>query len=257
MKTGKSRNKTYNVKMSVMYDGSRFQGWQRLGNGKENETIQGILERCISDILEEEVMVIGSGRTDAGVHAYGQVANVHITKELDLNEFQNQINQSLPKEIQVYGLEYVANQFHSRYDATSKYYEYHIGIGEVESPFYRKQRLYVREELNLDLMRKAAEYLCGTHDFTGFSSTMKDGRNTVKTIYEIEIMKEKDQIIISYHGDGFLYNMVRILTGTLLEIGQGDRTPESILTIFEKGDRQYAGKTVEGKGLFLKKVVYI
>ncbi|MDO5294375.1 MAG: tRNA pseudouridine(38-40) synthase TruA [bacterium] len=256
MKTGNSVNKAYNIKMTIMYDGSRFQGWQRLGKGKETETIQGILEYCISSFLKEEVTVIGSGRTDAGVHAYGQVANVHISRQVDLPSFQNQINQSLPKEIQIYEMEYVPDQFHSRYDAKSKYYEYHIGTGEVESPFYRKQRLYIGEKLELDKMRKAAKYLCGTHDFSGFSSAMKDGRNTIKTIYEIKIIEKEQELVISYHGDGFLYNMIRILTGTLLEVGGNKRSPESVLTVFEKKNRQLAGKTVEGKGLFLKKVVY-
>lgn len=257
MRQERIKKQAYNIKIEIMYDGTHFNGWQRLGNGKEETTIQGILEQTVLNVTGQKVKLIGSGRTDAGVHAYGQVANFHLNSRIDLNGFRSEMNTMLPKDIQIVSAEYVKESFHSRYDAISKWYEYQISTGDVERVFQRHLSLYVKEKLDIEAMRRAAEYLCGTHDFAGFSSTMADGRPTVKTIYEVQIVKKEEMLVICYHGDGFLYNMVRILTGTLLEVGLGKRKPESIFAIFEKCDRQLAGVTVPGKGLFLKKVVYI
>ncbi len=257
MKRENKGKQQYNIKLLLMYEGSKFSGWQRLGNGKELTTIQGILEHLLSSLFEEDVKVIGSGRTDAGVHAYEQVANFHVSKKIDLLKLQRRMNEELPKEIQIIGAEYVSNQFHSRYDAVSKYYEYHIATGDVESVFYRNQRLYVKGQLDVASMREGAKLLCGTHDFAGFSSAMPDGRSTIKTLYEVEIIEQENGFVIRYHGDGFLYNMVRIMTGTLLEIGLGKRKVNTILEVFDNKKRQNAGITVPGIGLFLKKVVYL
>lgn len=246
-----------NIKLIIKYNGTRYQGWQRLGNEQKASSIQGILEEAAGSIIGEKVTLTGSGRTDAGVHAYGQVANFHTKKAVDCSRLRTELNQVLPKDIQIVEACEVASSFHSRYSAVSKCYEYHIETGPYQSVFSRETSLHVKGSLDLAAMRKGASYLTGTHDFAGFSSKMPDGRGTVKTISKVEIIKEQNQILLRYEGDGFLYNMVRIMTGTLLEIGLGQRSPESILEVFSTKNRQLAGMTVEGKGLFLAKVVYI
>lgn len=246
-----------NIKLTIKYNGTRYQGWQRLGGEDSALTIQGILEEKAGELLGEKVALIGSGRTDAGVHAYGQVANFHTKKKIDCHAFLSEMNQRLPRDIQIVLAEPVSEEFHSRYSAVSKTYEYHIAAGDTPNVFARETSLLITEPLDLAAMRKAATFLVGTHDYAGFASKMPDKRPTVKTISDIQIRKEDTLLIITYEGDGFLYNMVRIMTGTLLEVGVGKRSPESIQEVLRTKNRQLAGKTVEGKGLFLSKAVYL
>lgn len=251
-----------NIKLVIQYDGSKYQGWQRLGKHSK-KTIQGVLEEVLQKILQEPIQLIGSGRTDAGVHAYAQVANFYVS-EANLKKqqmeryqkFQKRLNQVLPEDIKIIKIEDVPDNFHSRYCANKKTYEYHLNIGQKASVFNRNYITCIQKALDIEKMKQASVYFLGTHDFKGFSSEMKDGRKTQKTIYQLSIQKKKEEIIISIQADGFLYNMVRIIIGTLVEIGQDKKSPDRILEIFETKDRQLAGYTIEAKGLFLKSVEY-
>lgn len=249
-------NMKYNIALTIMYDGSRYAGWQRLRGEHEPLTIQGILEEHLEQIIKEETKLIGSGRTDAGVHAFGQVANFHMSKDIVVDELKIKLNKSLPEDIRIIKVFSVANEFHSRYDAIAKTYEYCIDTREVPSVFKRKYSYHHAEPLNVRSMREATRYLIGEHDFTSFSSNMRDNRSTVRTLYEINILEEKDKIIISLRGNGFLYNMVRIIVGTLLEVGEGKRKPTDMEGIISGLDRQLAGPTISSHALALKIVYY-
>ncbi len=253
-----------NIKLILEYDGSSYAGWQRLGITGKKRSIQGILEKCLTEYLREDIKVIGSGRTDAGVHALGQVANFHCVSERPENEIMEELNILLPDDIKVHFIKEVGKEFHSRYSATAKTYEYRIDRGEVQSVFTRKYTYHVPEPLDTDIMDKAAAFLIGTHDFKAFSADRKDGKSTVRTIEEIKIygppvlkyQNPSDELRIAITGDGFLYNMVRIITGTLIEIGKGINKPEAIPEILKGKKRQQAGITVSPRGLFLVKVRY-
>lgn len=254
-----TKGKLRNLKLTLMYDGGNYQGWQRLN--MNSNTIQGVLETIVSKEFGESIKIIGSGRTDVGVHALGQVANFQITdkalENLSCEQIKQKLNQILPEDIKIIMLENVSNEFHSRYDAISKTYEYHIEMGERTSVFQRKYVAHIGKHLDLERMRQACQLLKGTHDFKGFSSPMLDGRNTIKTIQEVTIEARNNHIVISINADGFLYHMVRIIVGTLVEIGKNERECKTIREIFETKDRQLAGYTIESQGLFLKNVSYI
>lgn len=257
-----------NIKLIIMYDGSGYAGWQRLGITDKKLSIQTVLEECLSECLEEEVNIIGSGRTDAGAHALGQVANFHCSSKLSVAEMSQEFNSALPNDIAILHIEEVGKAFHSRYLAKAKTYEFRIDQGETQSVFTRKYTYHVRVALNIDAMLEAATHLIGTYDFKAFSTDRKDGKSTIRTIETIKIgnyfekvedNKEgmsSDHLRITITGDGFLYNMVRIIVGTLLEIGEGKRRPENICHILESKDRQMAGITVSSQGLFLLNVRY-
>lgn len=248
-----------NIKMTIMYDGSRYYGWQKLGADDQGRTIQNILEIMLGKLLGEKTAVIGSGRTDAGVHAYGQVANFHTNSQAQVDELKETLNVSLMQSnesIVITSMEAVSSKFHSRYDASSKLYEYQIDTGEKACVFTRNYAASIPETLNLDPMRKAASYLIGVHDFVGFSSEKPGKRNTVREIYELNIQQKKNMISVGIKGNGFLYNMVRIITGTLVEVGKSTMKPEQILEILDQKDRQLAGPTMSSNGLFLKEVWY-
>ncbi len=241
-----------NYKMVLAYDGSRYSGWQRLGRGEL--TIQGILEQALQELLGEKVEIHGSGRTDAGVHARGQVANFKCTKMLEPT-FRETLNQTLPEDIRVLHVEKVSGTFHSRYSAKAKRYKYYVDTKEKADVFRRRYTCQYPEKLDLETMRQAAEYLCGTHDFSSFTDD-KSEKDKVRTIYGIEITEENGIICFSYDGDGFLQHMIRILTGTLLEVGTGKKMPEDITSILEQKERAKAGFMVPAKGLFLEEVEY-
>ncbi len=246
-----------NIKMSIMYDGAGFGGWQRLGNQGSAPSVQGSLEEELSKILGEPIKVIGSGRTDAGVHAYGQVANFHTKHNMPVTEIKRRLNEALYDKLAVTQVEEVPSKFHSRYDAVSKTYEFLIDTREKANVFTRQYSVSVPEKLDLYKMKQAAEYLIGEHDFAGFSTDKRKDKNTVRKIYEIEIFFTGSMLHIIMNGNGFLYNMVRIIVGTLIEVGIGKRQPESILDIIETKDRQLAGPTMSSQGLFLKQVFYV
>ncbi len=243
-----------NYRMTLQYDGTRYKGWQVLKN--TDMTIQGKLENVLSQMAGEPVEVIGSGRTDAGVHAKGQVANFHMKAGFSLEEIWADLNRHLPEDIAVIKLEEVPERFHSRYHAVEKTYRYVIHTSFIPNVFERKYRYTYTEPLNVALMRKAAEQLCGEHDFAAFCGNKKMKKSTVRNVKRIDIKEEKDCIIIDYTGNGFLQNMVRILTGTLIEVGRSERLWDSMKALLETKDRSQAGYTVPPQGLMLMKVYY-
>ena len=241
-----------NYKMIIAYDGSRYFGWQKLGSGEL--TIQGVLEDTLRELLDEKIEIHGSGRTDAGVHARGQVANFKTTKRLD-NGFRERMNQQLPEDIRVLAVEKVSGNFHSRYSAKAKTYQYFVDTNEKANVFARKYTCQYPKELCVEDMKMAARYLCGEHDFSSFTDD-KTEKDKVRNIYQITITKKNGILCFTYWGDGFLQHMIRILTGTLLEVGAGFRKPEDIELILKQKERAKAGFMVPAKGLFLDTVEY-
>lgn len=252
-----------NIKIVVSYDGTRYLGWQRLSGKQKSRSIQGYLEEVLEQVVGCKIRLSGSGRTDAGVHALGQVANFflpsalfHCDTTLQCNQWKQECNRQLPEDIKIQTMEEVPTDFHSRYSAVRKTYEYRIDMGERPCVFQRKYALWFPEKLNVDKMRQAADCIVGTHDFAAFSTGGKEKKDTVRTIYALDISKHGKQILISVCGDGFLYNMVRIIVGTLLMVGNGQGSCEQVMEALKSRNRQLAGKTVSSVGLFLKKVEY-
>lgn len=246
-----------NFCLTIQYDGTRYDGWQRQGN-TEN-TIQEKLEAILEHLYGEPVDLNGSGRTDAGVHALRQIANFRIPRMMSrysCQELLSYFNEYLPQDIRVLAVEKAPERFHARLNATGKLYEYRIDCGSVARVFERKYLLRIDEPLNLERMREAASYLVGTHDFKSFCANRHMKKTTVRTIYDISIEEEDGILYLRFHGDGFLYNMVRILTGTLIEVGLGDRLPSQIPAILDGLDRSLAGFTAPAQGLFLVEVYY-
>lgn len=243
-----------NFRIILQYEGTRFQGWQRQ-DSTEN-TIQGKLEAILAKMTGQEVQVDGSGRTDAGVHAYGQVANFHIETKKSVEEIMEYMNQFLPEDIRVVQIKEVSERFHSRLNAVGKTYRYRIWNSATPTVFERRYVYEVTEQLNLEAMKHAASYLIGKHDFKAFTSNKRSKKSTVRTIDEIRIEKQGNEVILHYSGDGFLYHMVRILTGTLIEVGLGQRSADSIEKLLQSGKREEAGMLVPAKGLALMEVRY-
>ncbi|SEK18139.1 tRNA pseudouridine38-40 synthase [Carnobacterium iners] len=243
-----------NIKMTIEYDGSRYLGWQKLGDS--DKTIQGKIENILSEMTKTTSDIIGSGRTDAGTHARGQIANFKTTSNMELIAMRDHLNTYLPRDIVVKKLEEVPERFHARYNATGKQYSYYVWNTPVPSAFERTYSYHHPEQLDVTKMNEACKILTGTHDFIGFSSLKKTKKSTVRTIKEITIHKEGDLLHFTFIGDGFLYKMIRIIMGTLLEIGIGKMSPEHIDTLFESGIRSDAGMTVPAQGLFLDEVFY-
>ena len=243
-----------NFKMILQYEGTRYQGWQR--QESTGNTIQGKLETLLSKMCGRAVEIQGSGRTDAGVHAAGQVANAHMETDMTPEEILSYMNSYLPEDIGVLSVEEVPERFHSRLNAKGKTYCYQVINSEIPRVFERRYAYCFAEKLDDDSMRKAAAYLCGTHDFAAFTSAKKSKKSTVRTIDEIRIEREGDMLCFTFSGNGFLFHMVRILMGTLLEVGAGKRIPEDIQGILESKNRSMAGALVPAKGLTLVEVRY-
>lgn len=245
-----------NVKLILEYDGTRYDGWQKQGN--TDNTIQGKLESVLSRWAGEAVEIHGSGRTDAGVHAKAQTANFHIdSKSCPTAEAAREyLNRYLPEDIRVLEAEEVSERFHSRLSAVKKTYTYYVETAEKKNVFERRYVYGLGMEPDVEAMEQAARYLIGEHDFKSFCSNKRMKKSTVRTLEEIRIRKEGTKLIFVYTGNGFLYNMVRILTGTLLEVGIGERRPEDMIKILEAKNREAAGRTVPPEGLFLTRVEY-
>ncbi len=244
----------FNYKLIIQYDGTRYDGWQRQGN--TSNTIQEKIEDIISRLIDEEIELFASGRTDAGVHALGQVANFKTEKELKYAEFLGDVNKYLPKDIRIIHMGNMNLRFHSRLNAKKKTYVYRIDNSLYGNLFDRKYAMRFAEKLDIDKMKKAASYYVGEHDFKSFCTKKKMKKTTIRTIYSVDIRENDGIIEITYCGNGFLYNMVRILTGTLMEVGRGNIEPDSIPSIIEAKDRGSAGFTAQPEGLFLKNVEY-
>lgn len=264
-----------NFKIILQYEGTRYKGWQKQGstaagcgedmassdgsfletNAKEI-TIQGKLERLLSRIAGKPVEIQGSGRTDAGVHAYGQAASFHMDTKLTAEALMEKINSYLPEDIAVISIEEASERFHARLNATGKTYRYRVLNSSVPHIFERRYVWQVPEKLDMEAMRKAASCLEGTHDFKAFTSAKKGKKSTVRTIDSIEIDRCGDEIRFTFCGDGFLFHMVRILMGTLIEVGKKNRSPEEIPAILESGLRENAGPLAPACGLALMEVSY-
>lgn len=240
-------------KLTIAYDGTRYQGWQRQAN--TDRTIQGILEYVIREKTGYEAEVNGSGRTDAGVHAKGQTASIILPEQVEDGFFTGKINSYLPEDIRILDARLVKNGFHARKSAVGKVYEYHIDTGEKPDVFTRRYCYHFPHELDLGRMREAAGYLTGAHEFRAYTDK-KDETSTKRTIYDIMVSGQGSRVTVEYKGTGFLYHMVRILTGTLLEVGTHQRTAESARDALRTKDRERAGFLAPARGLFLKEVWY-
>jgi tRNA pseudouridine38-40 synthase len=248
-----------NFRLLIQYDGTDFHGWQVQENDR---TIQGELERIIGTLEGRNIGVIGSGRTDAGVHAEGQVANVHIEKPFTPDKLRAAINGNLWRDIRVMNVEYVPDDFHARFSAKGKTYIYRIVNAPVMSPFWRRFAHFESKPLDLTAMIEASRYFLGEHDWTAFSSAQGDSENKVRNITELTIQSTWDArasanvIEFRVSANGFLRYMVRSLVGTLIEVGRGDKNSDTIQTAIITGDRNLAGKTAPAQGLTLVKVDY-
>ena len=242
-----------NLRLDICYDGTRYRGWQRLP-GVEN-TIQGKLENTLSRILGEKVEISGSGRTDAGAHALGQVANFHCTNDMPCEQLLQELRRYLPEDIGIYSFREVSERFHARLNAKSKTYCYRIWNSDKPCVFERRFVYVMEEKPDLDKMRLAAGLLLGKHDFSAFCANKKMKKSTMRRVDSIDIEKTGDEIRITVSGNGFLYNMVRIMVGTLLEVGLGRRSVESVPELFGAA-REEAGYLVPAQGLCLMEVTY-
>jgi len=245
---------TKNYKFLLAYDGTRYQGWERQKTA--DATIQGKLENVIERMVGSYTEVIGCGRTDAGVHAKGMVANAVFDTDMTPEDICKYLNHYLPEDIAVLEVKTASERFHSRYNAVGKTYCYTCYIGDTKPVFERKY-VYVLEEIpDIKRMRRAAEILVGTHDFASFCANKKKKKSTVRTVDTIDIKWEGDYLKFTFHGDGFLHHMVRILVGTLLEVGFRKRSPESMKELLEAKERAKAGVTAPAQGLCLMSVDY-
>lgn len=242
-----------NIKLTIEYDGKSFNGWQKQPN-KLN--IQGEIERAISEITGEDINLVASGRTDAGVHSLGQTANFKTESSIPIQKFAIAINSKLKNSIRIKLAEEVDEKFHSRYSCKGKTYRYIINNSRQGSAIYRALEFHMPVPLDIEKMRKAAEYFVGEHDFAGFKASGTSSKSSVRKIYKAEVIQEGERIFIELTGNGFLYNMVRIISGTLVDVGLGKIEPENIPEIIEKKNRMLAGKTLPAQGLYLVKVYY-
>jgi tRNA pseudouridine38-40 synthase len=244
----------YNYKLTIQYDGGRYKGWQRLGD--DENTIQGKLEKVISELVGEKTEITGCSRTDAGVHALSQVANFKTAKKLSESEIEDYMNKYLPQDISVIEVLSVPDHFHARYHAKSKTYLYRIWNKEYSNPFMRKYSMHVDKSIDVTVMRKASEHLIGEHDFTSFTNAKSKKKSMVREIYSIIISENSGFIDIRVNGDGFLYNMVRRIVGTLIEAGLGQLEVSEIPDILISKERGQAGGMADACGLFLEKIEY-
>ena len=243
--------KTY--KMMIAYEGTRYYGWERQPG---RDTIQGKLEGVLERMTGEAVDVIGAGRTDAGVHARGMVAHVVLDTALTEEEIRDYMNRYLPEDIAVRDVTAASDRFHARYKAVGKTYCYTCFDGPVKPVFDRKYVTILKQSPDVDAMRRAAAYLEGKQDFASFCGNPRMKKSTVRVVDRIEITKKSGYIRFTFHGTGFLQNMVRILVGTLLEVGYGRRKPEEMETLLAARNRKLAGPTAPPQGLCLMKVDY-
>ncbi|EIJ79987.1 tRNA pseudouridine synthase A [Bacillus methanolicus PB1] len=241
-------------KCTITYDGSQFSGYQ-IQPGKR--TIQGEIEVALSKLHKgKRIKISASGRTDAGVHAKGQVIHFDSALAISTEKWEIALNSILPDDIAVIRVEKAAPGFHARFDAFGKEYRYFVHLSPKRDPFKRHYAYQFPYPLDYAAMKEALKYLIGTHDFTSFCSAKTEIEDKVRTIEKIDFFQEGDLLVFRFIGNGFLYNMVRILTGTLLEVGSGSRSPDSIPDILEKKDRKFAGKTAPAHGLYLWRVFY-
>jgi len=248
------------IKLVVAYDGTNYCGWQTQPGC---QTVEGVINEKLSELLDTSICVIGASRTDSGVHADGNVCCFDTESRIPGEKFAYALNARLPEDIVVVRSEEVDENFHPRRNVLQKTYEYRIEIGTFQSPMGRLYASFLHNKLDVEKMQKAAAYLVGEHDFTSFCSVKTEIENHIRTIFDIDIREEKsgglgenEFVVISVTGSGFLYNMVRIIAGTLINVGLGRIEPDNIQMILEAKDREKAGPTAVAKGLKLKEIVY-
>lgn len=241
------------IKLTLEYDGTHYAGWQRQA---DQPTIQAALELVIGQVAQATLAVVGAGRTDSGVHALGQVASFRTERQLSSEEWSRALNGLLPDDICIRSVEFVPDEFHARYSAVGKLYEYRILNRPHRSALDRDRAWHVRKQLDQDAMRKAAESLIGRQDFSSFQGSPTDNQNPVCHLRQLSIRAESDLIRIEAYADRFLKQMVRAMVGTLVEVGLGKRTEASLQNILAARDRSAAGKTAPAHGLYLVRVDY-
>ena len=242
-----------NIKLIIEYDGKDFNGWQKQPN-KLN--IQGEIEKAISEITGEEIELIASGRTDSGVHSLGQTANFKTNSNIPIEKIPIAINSKIKKSIVIKDAEEVDERFHSRYSVKSKKYRYTINNSKFGTALFRDMEYHFPFKLDENKMNEGAKLFIGEHDFKAFKASGTSSKSSVRIIYDAEVKRDGDRVIIELIGNGFLYNMVRIIAGTLLDVGTGKIEPSEIKNIIESKDRNLAGKTLPARGLCLLKVDY-
>ena len=254
-----------NLKFTVEYEGTEYVGWQRQSNGV---SIQGCLEDALAEIEGEPVVVVGAGRTDAGVHALGQVVGVRLRHEIPPDALVRAVNVRLPGDIRITNAEVAAESFHARFDATAKSYDYRLHHGEVVSPFLRRYVWHLRDHLDIARMMETATVLVGKHDFAAFHASGGSARSSVRTLFGLTIhtgpavscpqpgSDHTETTVIRARGSGFLRHMVRVIVGTLVEVGRGRLDQQDVIRALREGDRRVAGPTAPPQGLVLAKVDY-
>lgn len=242
-----------NIKLLIEYDGKDFNGWQKQ---KNKLNIQGSIEQAIYQVTGEMIELKGSGRTDAGVHALGQVANFKTNSKIPIDKFAIAINTKLKKSIRIIQAEEVDERFHSRLSCKKKTYRYIINNSIQGTAIYRNLETNIPIKLDVSKMQEASKYFIGEHDFKAFKASGTSNKSSIRTIYNAKVYKNEERIYIELTGNGFLYNMVRIIAGTLVEVGMGKILPEEIIKIIESKERVNAGKTLPPQGLYLVKVEY-
>ncbi|MGD9568882.1 MAG: tRNA pseudouridine(38-40) synthase TruA [Sedimentibacter sp.] len=240
--------------MIIQYDGTRYKGWQK--QTEKVNTIQGTLENILNKILKEDIQLVGCGRTDTGVHALNYTANFHTNSNMLIDDMGKYICENLPDDIALLSIKNASERFHARYNILSKTYMYRINNSGVKNIFDRRYIHYIGEKLDLEKMRNCSQILIGTHDFQSFTTLKSKTKSTVRTINYINIEENDNVIEIEVNGNGFLWNMVRIILGTLIEAGKGKLTISDIGNILNAKTRAEAGPMVPAKALFLKDVEY-
>ena len=246
-----------NIQLIIEYDGSRYAGWQKQAGKEHLQTIQAKIEEVLEKMENTPVELIGAARTEPGVHAYRQVANFHTESRKKVYEIKQYLNRYLPMDIAVLEALEVNERFHATFLAKEFVYEYKVAVGEVPSVFERKYSYYSFKKLDIARMKKAAGHLLGKHDFKGFSDNKRMKKSTVRNIKEVSIYADEKEVLFTIVADDFWPHMARIIVGTLLEIGKGEKEPTIIKEILETGDRELAGELAEAKGLFLADVRYL
>ncbi|GMQ57994.1 tRNA pseudouridine(38-40) synthase TruA [Vallitalea sediminicola] len=242
-----------NIMLVVAYDGTKYCGWQVQKNVITIE--QKITEAC-QKLFSREIKLIGASRTDTGVHALGQIVVLKVETSIPINKIPYAINAYLPEDIVIRDAKWVANSFHPRYNAKNKTYEYRIYNSKFPLPQHNRYAYFYHKSLDIDKMKEAAGCFIGKHDFKSFCSTGSSVKTTVREIYRCDVSVKDEMIVISINGNGFLYNMVRIIAGTLIDVGRGKTKPDYIIDIIKSKDRNKAGATAPAKGLTLMKINY-
>lgn len=242
-----------NIKLVIEYDGTGYHGWQSQVNAV---SIQGTLEQAIAKVMCHPVTLIGAGRTDAGVHALGQVANFFTYSKIPIEKIPHALNSVLPDEIVIREASVIPEEFHSRYSAKGKKYRYIINNSTFRSALERNREYFCPYKLNTGLMEEALQLFCGEHDFKGFMAAGRPVKDTIRNVYETNFWQNNNRIVIEIYGNGFLYNMVRIIVGTLIDVGRSKLSILDVRRILEEGNRSKAGKTVPPQGLYLVEVYY-